>query len=120
MKKILVADDTENGRELVRTVLENSGYEVHEAKDGLEALASARQLLPDLIILDLHMPGLDGFGVIQQLRREKAFAATPIVALTASAMMGDKERAMSLGFTGYITKPIRLSALRSEVKRLLA
>jgi CheY-like chemotaxis protein len=119
MKKILVADDTENGRELVRTVLENSGYQVSEAKDGIEALASARQIQPDLIILDLHMPKLDGFGVIEQLRREQGFANTPIVALTASAMMGDKERALALGFTGYITKPIRLSALRSEVARLL-
>ena len=119
-KKILVADDTENGRELVKTVLENSGYEVIEAKNGLEALDCARRVLPDLIILDLHMPGLDGFGVIEQLRREQPFATTPIVALTASAMMGDKERAMSLGFTGYITKPIRLALLRSEVKRLLA
>lgn len=118
-KKILIADDTANGRELVKTVLENSGYEVFEAKDGLEALASARQLHPDLIILDLHMPGLDGFGVIETLRKESAFEKTPVMALTASAMMGDKERAMSLGFTGYITKPIRLAALRSEVTRLL-
>lgn len=120
MKKVLVADDTANGRELVKTVLENTGYEVIEAKDGVEALASARQAHPDLIILDLHMPGLDGFGVLEQLRRETEFAATPVMALTASAMMGDKERAMSMGFTGYITKPIRLSALRNEVARLLA
>src|SRR5579863_7032355 len=119
MKKILVADDTDNGRELVRTVLENSGYQVYEAKDGLEALASAHQVLPDLIILDLHMPGLDGFGVLEQLRREEAFAATPVMALTASAMMGDKERAIAIGFNGYITKPIRLAALRKEIARLL-
>lgn len=118
-KKVLVADDTENGRELVKTVLEDSGYDVIEAKDGLEALACARQEHPDLIILDLHMPGMDGFGVIETLRREEAFAKTPVMALTASAMMGDKERAMAVGFTGYITKPIRLAALRNEVERLL-
>lgn len=118
-KKILVADDTENGRELVKTVLEGSGYEVLEARDGVEALARAREHEPDLIILDLHMPGLDGFGVIQELRKEKAFASTPIMALTASAMMGDKERATAVGFTGYITKPIRLADLRREVERLL-
>ena len=120
MKKVLVADDTANGRELVKTVLENTGYEVIEAKDGVEALANARQVHPDLIILDLHMPGLDGFGVLEELRRDKDFATTPVMALTASAMMGDKERALALGFTGYITKPIRLAALRSEVERLLA
>jgi CheY-like chemotaxis protein len=119
MKKILVADDTANGRELVKAVLSNSGYEVLEACDGAEALALARELRPDLIILDLHMPGLDGFGVVQALRRDERFASTPVMALTASAMMGDKERALAIGFTGYITKPIRLSALRSEVERLL-
>ena len=118
-KKILIADDTANGRELVKAVLENSGYEVYEARDGLEALASARELHPDLIILDLHMPGLDGFGVIETLRKDSAFEKTPVMALTASAMMGDRERALELGFTGYVTKPIRLAALRNEVARLL-
>ena len=119
MKKVLVADDKPAGRELVRTVLENSGYEVFEASDGPEAVDQAQRLQPDLIILDIHMPGLDGFGVIEKLRRLKQFAATPIIALTASAMMGDRERAMAAGFTGYITKPIRLEALRAEVERLL-
>lgn len=119
MKKVLVADDKDNGRELVRTVLENSGYQVFEASDGEKAVAEARRLHPDLIILDIHMPGLDGFQVIEELRRETGFFHTPIIALTASAMMGDRERAMAAGFTGYITKPIRLDALRAEVERLL-
>ena len=119
MKKILVADDTDNGRELVKTVLEGSGYEVIEARNGLEAVANARAHMPDLIILDLHMPGLDGFGVIQELRAQSEFASTPIMALTESAMMGDKERATAVGFTSYITKPIRLADLRREVERLL-
>ena len=95
------------------------GYAVVEASDGIEALRSARESKPDLIILDLHMPGLDGFGVIEELRRDREFAATPVMALTASAMQGDRERALSPGFTGYIAKPIRLSELRSEVERLL-
>jgi two-component system, cell cycle response regulator DivK len=120
MKKVLVADDRATGRELVRAVLENSGHQVFEAGDGNEAVEQARQIHPDLIILDIHMPGLDGFQVIEKLRRAEGFAATPIIALTASAMMGDRERAMAAGFTGYITKPIRLDALRAEVERLLA
>lgn len=120
MKKVLVADDKATGRELVRTVLENSGHQVFEASDGEQAVAEARRIRPDLIILDIHMPGLDGFGVIEKLRREEGFRATPIIALTASAMMGDRERAIASGFTGYITKPIRLGALRAEVERLLA
>ena len=119
MKTVLIADDKATGRELVRTVLEKAGFHVIEASDGLEALRSARESQPDLIILDLHMPGLDGFGVIQELRRDANFTATPVMALTASAMQGDRERAMSVGFTGYITKPIRLGALRGEVERLL-
>jgi CheY-like chemotaxis protein len=119
VKKVLVADDKATSRELVRTVLERDGYTVFEAGDGAEAVRSAHEEKPDLIILDLHMPELDGFAVIQQLRGESGFAETPIVALTASAMQGDRERALLVGFTGYITKPIGPGALRSEVGRLL-
>ena len=119
MKKVLVADDRATSRELVRVALEHSGYLVYEASDGGEALNSARDLQPDLIILDLHMPGLDGFGVIQEIRRDPQLSATPVMALTASAMQGDRERALSVGFTGYIAKPIHLSNLRKEVERLL-
>jgi CheY-like chemotaxis protein len=115
----LIADDKPAGRDLVRTVLESSGYAVFEAVDGREALQQANQTHPDLIILDLHMPHLDGFAVIAELRRNAEFASTPIVALTASAMQGDCERALSAGFTAYLVKPIRLSDLRSEVERLL-
>src|SRR5437879_1085691 len=99
MKMILVADDKATSRELVRTVLERIGYAVVEAADGVEALSSARANRPDLIILDLHMPGLDGFGVIEALRSDEHFAKTPVMALTASAMQGDKEHALASGFT---------------------
>jgi CheY-like chemotaxis protein len=118
--RVLIADDKPTGRELVRTVLENGGYEVFEASDGIEALDLAHRLRPDLIILDLHMPGLDGFGVIKELRLDPYFATVPVVALTASAMQGDRQRALSAGFTGYITKPVSLKVLRAEVERLLA
>ena len=120
MKTILVADDTPSSRELIRDVLENIGFIVLEAADGNEALHQARSARPDLILLDLHMPHLDGFGVIQELRRSTEFDHTPIVALTASAMQGDRERAMSAGFTAYIAEPIGLSTLRSEIVRLLS
>ncbi len=119
MKKILVADDIETSRELIRTVLETSGYEVIEASDGLEALQYARQIHPDLIILDIHMPGADGFGVLAELRKDNTLAATPVMALTASAMQGDRQRALSAGFDSYISKPIPLSVLRKEVELLL-
>jgi CheY-like chemotaxis protein len=119
MKRVLVADDKAEGRELVRTILENDGFEVHEAVDGMDAVVQARALHPDLVILDLHMPNMDGFAAVAALRRSVEFASTPVLALTASAMMGDRERALDAGFTGYVTKPIRLSALRAEVVRLL-
>ena len=119
VKTILIADDKAAGRELVRTVLEKAGYNVVEANDGIEALQLANRVNPDLIILDLHMPGLDGFGVVKELRTLELFMASPIIALTASAMQGDKQRAMEAGFTGYITKPVSLSQLRTEVERLL-
>ncbi len=119
MKKVLIADDKATSRELIRTVLEGSGYAVSEANDGLEALRYARELRPDLLILDLQMPGLDGFGVLAELRQDQGFAATPIMALTASAMQGDRERAMVAGFDSYVSKPIPLPVLRQEVLRLL-
>jgi CheY-like chemotaxis protein len=106
MKTVLIADDKATSRELVRTVLEKSSYAVVEASDGIEALKNARECKPDLIILDLHMPGLDGFGVIEKIRRDPDLAATPVMALTASAMQGDRERALAAGFTAYIAKPI--------------
>lgn len=119
MLKILIADDKATGRELVRTVLERLGYEVFEANDGIEALNTAHRVHPDLIILDLHMPGLDGFGVLKELRGEGRFTSIPVLALTASAMDTDRRRALSAGFTGYLAKPVSLKALRIEVERLL-
>jgi two-component system cell cycle response regulator DivK len=119
MKKVLVADDKVAGRELIRTVLEQCGYSVFEASNGMEAVRKAGEILPDLILLDLHMPVLDGFAAFRELRGDARFAATPIVALTASAMQGDRELALSAGFTGYLAKPIGLNVLRSEIGRLL-
>jgi len=120
MKRILIADDKATSRELVRIMLEHCGYEVVEAADGSEAVAKALESQPQLILLDLQMPGLDGFAVIERLRGEARFAATPIVAVTASAMPSDGAKVLAAGFSGYITKPIRLAKLRSEVARLLA
>ena len=118
--KVLIADDKVAGRELVKMVLENDVYEVFEARDGIEAIDMAHLLLPELIILDLHMPGVDGFGVIRELRQHPGLATTPMLALTASAMRGDQQRALEAGFTGYITKPVSPKELRAEVSRLLA
>lgn len=119
MKRILVADDRATSRELIRTVLENAGYAVTEAGDGLEAIRFANRIEPDLILLDLQMPALDGFGALERLRADPRFASVPIIALTASAMQGDREKALAAGFTSYLSKPVKLAALRAELARLL-
>jgi len=117
--RILVADDKASSRELVRTILENLGYEVREADDGIKALQAIRESLPDLVLLDLQMPGLTGHEVLARLRADERFAKLPVVALTASAMSGDREKALAAGFTSYLAKPVTLSTLRAEVSRLL-
>ncbi len=119
-KTILVADDMPNGRELIRTVLERTGYAVIEAADGKEAMEKIQSSRPDLVILDLQMPVLDGFAVIRLLRSRPEFSNLPVVALTANAMHGDREKTMAAGFTGYLAKPVSLVTLRNELARLLA
>jgi len=119
MKRILVAEDKASSRELLRAVLEKQGFKVIEAVNGEEALQKARAEIPDLVLLDLHMPIRNGYEVLEELRKEARFVSVPIVAVTASAMQGDRERAIAAGFNGYLTKPLPLSNLRSEIQRLL-
>jgi CheY-like chemotaxis protein len=116
MKTILVADDSAVSRELVREALEEIGYRVIEAADGGEALAKARESTPDLALLDIRMPVLDGYATVRAMREDPRLAALPVLALTAFAMRGDEEKAALAGFDGYLTKPIRLSALRTAVE----
>jgi two-component system cell cycle response regulator DivK len=119
MRRILIAEDKATSRELLRTVLESQGYMVTEATDGEQALQRARMEIPDLILLDLQMPLRSGYEVVTELRRDPRFAAVPIVAVTASAMQGDREKALVAGFSGYLTKPLSLGTLREEIRRLL-
>lgn len=119
MKRILIVDDKASSRELLRTVLERQGYAVLEADDGEKALQKTRIDNPDLILLDLQMPIRNGYEVLRELRQNPRYAALPIIAITASAMQGDREKALAAGFTGYLTKPVSLSHLRNEIQRLL-
>jgi len=119
MKRILIVEDKASSRELLRTVLQSQGYVVTEAADGEEALHKARREVPDLILLDLQMPVRNGYQVLEELRQDPRFASIPIVAVTASAMQGDREKALAAGFDGYLTKPLPLNSLRSEMQRLL-
>jgi CheY-like chemotaxis protein len=119
-KRILIAEDKSTSRELLRTVLENQGYSVTEAADGEEALQKARKEMPDLILLDLQMPARNGYEVLRELRQDSRFTSVPIVAVTASAMHGDREKAIAAGFNGYLSKPLPLGSLRNEIQRLLS
>jgi CheY-like chemotaxis protein len=118
-RRILIADDRASSRELLRLVLARAGYEVIEAEDGIDALERARAANPDLILLDLQMPRLDGYGTLAELRREERFRTLPILALTASAMRGDREKILAAGFTDYLSKPAGPDQLRETVAKLL-
>jgi CheY-like chemotaxis protein len=115
---ILIADDNALSRELMRELLESSGHAILEASNGREALELIRSKLPDLVFLDLQMPVQDGFSVIRELRNDDRFRNLPVVAVTASAMLGDRERAISAGFDSYIAKPIDLRAIEAQVEAL--
>lgn len=104
--KILVIEDNEQNLYLIRYILENCGYDVFSATDGKEGIELAAALLPDLVLLDIQLPLMDGYDVARALRRNPALADTPIIAVTSYAMPGDKEKAMEAGCSGYIEKPI--------------
>ena len=120
MKTIVIADDNPTSRELIAEILEVEGFRIVLAGDGGEALQKIRDVKPDLVLLDIQMPVMDGYAVIQEIRKIPELANLRVVALTAFAMFGDREKAMQAGFNGYITKPIQIAALRSEVVDLLA
>jgi CheY-like chemotaxis protein len=119
MIKVLVAEDNPVNRELLRELLELRGYTVLEACDGQEALRLIEHAQPELMLLDIGMPGMDGFAVVRRIRENPRLAQLPVVAVTAYAMRGDQERILSAGFDGYLSKPINPSSLVRELDRLL-
>lgn len=115
----MIADDSAGNRELLRTMASYSGLDVSEAADGLEAVEAARLDPPDLILLDIQMPGLDGYATLAALREHPACRAVPIIAVTAHAMGGDRERGLEAGFDEYLTKPVGLRQMRELFRRFL-
>ena len=113
MARILIADDNPMVARLVAAKLKGQGYEVDVVTDGTQAMELALRSPPDLCILDVMMPGMDGYQVMEAVRAMPDFAALPIIAVTAKAMAGDRERAIAYGASDYITKPVDVEQLLS-------
>ena len=119
MRTLLVADDNRLSRELFRDVFESAGFMVVEAGNGQEALERLEAADPDLVLLDLEMPVKDGFAVLVEIRKHPRFSGIPVMAVTAKAMVLDRDRIEAAGFDAYITKPISVKDLRERVDELL-
>ncbi|HXM36993.1 MAG TPA: response regulator [Pyrinomonadaceae bacterium] len=117
--RILIADDHEDNRELMCFLLRDALYDVHEARDGQECLQVARAQRPDLIMIDISMPRLDGWEVFQKLKADERTSNIPCVAVTAYADI-DRQRALEAGFNAYLSKPFRGEALLETVSQVLA
>ncbi len=119
-RKLLIAEDDSASRELLRETLESQGYQVVAAEDGQQALDKIEAEIPDLVLLDIQMPKLDGLAVVRRLRQNPRLSSLPVIAVTAYAMRGDREKALDAGFDTYLTKPIDVVATRRPVKQLLS
>ncbi len=110
-KIILYIEDNYHNRRIVRKILQSRGYTLVEAKDGVSGLAMVRKLKPPLILLDIGLPGLDGLQVVAQIKADRRLQKIPVIALTASAMRGDRERFLEAGCDDYLSKPVQAGEL---------
>lgn len=117
--KILLIEDNEQNRYMVTFLLEQHGHEVTPAESGTLGLELAARVLPDLILLDIQLPGMDGYAVASALKADPRLKAIPIVAVTSYAMVGDREKVLAAGAEGYIEKPINPDTFVDEVERFL-
>jgi CheY-like chemotaxis protein len=119
MARILCIEDNPHNMRLVRKMLRLGNYEVIEATNGRDGIAKAQEEVPDLILLDINLPDLDGPEVCERLRADKKIAWIPIVALTANAMHGDREKFLAAGMDGYLAKPITRNELLNTIQQFL-
>jgi CheY-like chemotaxis protein len=118
--KILVVEDNVFNRDLIRRFLEPEGFEVVVAHDGVEGLARAVSDRPDLVLMDMSLPVVDGWEATRRMKADPATASIPVIALTAHAMLGDRERALEAGCDDYDTKPIDIERLLAKIRALLS
>jgi len=119
MKKILVIEDNENNLYMVKFMLENDGYQVVEATDGLEGVKLSASEKPDLILMDMQLPGLDGYEATKQIKANGETSNIPVIAVTSYAMVGDREKTLKAGCDCYIEKPIDPKTFISEIEQYL-
>lgn len=118
-RRILLIEDNEQNRYLATFLLESRGHRVAAAADGLRGIELAQSLSPDLILLDIQLPGMDGHAVARALRGIESVRAIPIVAVTSYAMVGDREKSIEAGCSGYIEKPINPETFVTEIERFI-
>lgn len=120
-RKILVVEDNDMNMQLVEFLLEEGGYSIVKATSGEEALALTRDedARPDLILMDIHLPGMDGLSVVRAMKEDARTSRIPILALTAHAMRGDRDRFLEAGCDGYISKPIDVKTFIASIERYL-
>lgn len=117
---VLLVDDEPDNLGVARKVLNHNGAEVHIASNGLEGLLVLEEITPTFILLDLSMPEMDGWEMLKVIRDKSNFSMMPVIALTAHAMSGDKERVLEAGFDGYIAKPFRILSLLEDIQHWLS
>jgi two-component system cell cycle response regulator DivK len=116
---ILYVEDNLDNRTLVRRILTAEGYTLLEAADATQALEILKTTKPDLILMDINMPDMDGYSLTAKIKETPRFETTPIIALTANVMRGDRERSLEAGCDGYIQKPIDIDKLSDQIERFL-
>ena len=119
-RAVLLIEDNEQNRYLATFLLESAGYSVRWAPDGVRGIEMAREARPDVILLDIQLPRMDGYAVSRALREIEGLEAVPIIAVTSYAMLGDRDKALAAGCTGYIEKPIEPETFVEQVRRLSA
>src|SRR5450631_4165337 len=120
MPKVLLVEDNEMNRDMLSRRLIRHGFEVVVAVDGGQGVATAHQVLPDIILMDMSLPVLDGWEATRQLKADERTRSIPVIALTAHAMAGDRQKALDAGCDDYDTKPIELPRLLEKMQRLIA
>ena len=116
---ILIVEDNEKNRKLVRDVLTFKGYRLAEAETGEDGVRLAKELRPDLVLMDIQLPGINGIVALGQIREDPTIRDTPVIAVTASAMTQDRQKIMAAGFNGYQSKPINVKDFLAAVRAML-